>query len=402
MLEQKWISVKMLGKLLIRFAIILTLCGHLYSTEKLNESQTWKPVKRTTAKIALSESGEFKLEGNSWKLDFYRNSAYKCGLSGHYTFMVIEPKNKPGIEAPLWVFFHGGAVGFYGKNGKYITMKGQNQNTWNHEETFKKLKNTISNKRSIRNGKLTDITLHRRLKEGYRVLIVSYGDHDLYSGIGTAYANNPKGGEVNGLQASMAAVEFTAKKYPTTFVYAHGTSAGSYGAYTLAFAFAQEGINLNGVVMDSGIFTPRLKPIMNTFSGKGKFPMGRGFNYEGSQEKIGVMLDPNKPFNPESAVENDFRAAPMLVICGERDPFYGGDFAPLPQAKEAGLSNCAWMFDALLRAVKKQKNSPHQVVIAKNWGHTPSEKIGNGSHNMIDDFIEKSKSFNKTYPFKKK
>ena len=88
------------------------------------------------------------------------------------------------------------------------------------------------------------------------MLVIGYGDHDQYSGMGTSYPNNPKGGEVNGLQASMSAVEFTVAKYPTTHVFAHGTSAGSAGAYALGFAFAQDGIDLTGVVMDSSINTP--------------------------------------------------------------------------------------------------------------------------------------------------
>jgi hypothetical protein len=98
----------------------------------------------------------------------------------------------------------------------------------------------------IKQRRPVDNTITRRLKEGYRVLVVSYGDHDLYSGLGTPYPNNPKGGEVNGLQASMAAVEYTVANYPTTHVFTHGTSAGSFGAYALGFAFAQEGIKLNG------------------------------------------------------------------------------------------------------------------------------------------------------------
>lgn len=51
----------------------------------------WAPVKRTTKEIALVEESTAKSEKESWQLKFYRNNAYKCGLSGHYTFVVVEP-----------------------------------------------------------------------------------------------------------------------------------------------------------------------------------------------------------------------------------------------------------------------------------------------------------------------
>ncbi len=60
----------------------------------------WKPVERTTEKIALVEEKVMGSGEDSWKLKFYRNTAYKCGLSGHYTFVIIEPRNAPGKEAP--------------------------------------------------------------------------------------------------------------------------------------------------------------------------------------------------------------------------------------------------------------------------------------------------------------
>ena len=103
--------------------------------------------------------------------------------------------------------------------------------------------------------------------EGYRILIVSMCDHDLHSGMGTPYLNNPNGVEVNGLQANMAAIDYTVSKYPTTHVFAHGTSAGSIGAFNLAYSYNFEGISLNGIVMDSHLASDRTKTLIDSLVG---------------------------------------------------------------------------------------------------------------------------------------
>jgi hypothetical protein len=362
------------------------------------KSKAWVPVKRTTEKIARVEQDVAKHGKDTWQLDFHRNSAYKCGLSGHYTFLVVEPRNSPGKNAPLWVFLHGGGMGYFDKEGTYQTLKFQDQDTWNHEVPLEVLRRINPNHPVIRNGKAVDNTLTRRLKVGYRMLVVSYGDHDLYSGCGTPYPNNPKGGEVNGLQATMAAVEYTVANYPTTHVFAHGTSAGSAGAYSLAFAFAQEGINFTGVVMDSGIATPRHEPIIERFAGKAGFPKAAGVKVEGIIEKIGVMVDPDLPFYPEAAVKAGFKAVPMLIVAGESDRFFGGSFPPIPEAKAAGLSNSHWVHDGLRQAIDGQKNSPHQILMLKG-GHVPTNKDGHPVHDEVDAFIRKSMSARKSFPF---
>ena len=52
------------------------------------------------------------------------------------------------------------------------------------------------------------------------LLVPSLCDHDNYSGRGAPYPNNPNpnGGvrQVNGLQATMAAVDYTVANYPST------------------------------------------------------------------------------------------------------------------------------------------------------------------------------------------
>ena len=93
-------------------------------------------VTRITEQITLVESRTQEFNGNTWVLNFYRNEAYTCGLSGYYTFMVMEPANNPGVEAPLWVYQHGGGYGWFDEDQVYQTVKTLTMDTWNHEETF--------------------------------------------------------------------------------------------------------------------------------------------------------------------------------------------------------------------------------------------------------------------------
>lgn len=378
----------------------------------------WVPVERTTGKVVRVEQDVIEHEDDTWELDFYRNEAYKCGLSGNHTFLVFEPRNAAGSKAPLWVYFHGGGNGYFDKDGKYRTLRFQNQDTHNHEETFETLRLVNNGQPVFEKGRLSDAdtTLTRRVREGYRLLVIGYGDHDQYSGKGTPYPHNPKGGEVNGLQASMSAVEYTVANYPTTQVFAHGTSAGSAGAYALGFAFARDGIDLTGVVMDSGINTPRKSPIgMAMVKNNSRIVPPDALeiierenqenwwgSYRGLIDKIGVMIDPEYPFYPEAAVKAGYDSVPMLIVAGEKDPFFGGQAPTIAEAKSAGMGNVAWMWDGLRQAIDEQEDSPHQLLVVKA-GHVPTaKKPGHPVHDQVDAFIKRAIKRNPTSPFKAK
>ena len=85
------------------------------------------PVTRDTDSIVLVQEGFLMVGNSSWELDFYRNLKYNCGLSGNYTFLVVEPRNNPGSEAPLWIHLHGGGVGYFDNQGVYHARKNQDQ-----------------------------------------------------------------------------------------------------------------------------------------------------------------------------------------------------------------------------------------------------------------------------------
>ena len=344
-------------------------------------------VERTTRGIDLADEKSQAFAGINFNFDFYRNNAYSCGLSGNYTFMVINPANGDGtIEAPLWVFLHGGGAGFYDENGDYHAVGNQTEDTWNHEETFNDFLITQLQGRTVETGQLKDITLTRRIQEGDRVVMVSMCDHDQYSGLGTPYPNNPNpGAEVNGMQATMSAVEYTVANYPTTEVFAHGTSAGSVGVYNLAMSFAAQDIHLTGVVADS-IVSPRALDLFDAYPGQA--PRQPGWTFEGVGEKQGFYGDTSNinATTPEPRIDAGFDEVPLLFVGGTHDPFCFWDLPPIPEAASAGQNNCEWAAQGLIDTIAAQPGSPHQVSNLSGLGHVPTHNV-TVANDIVNTFI---------------
>ena len=356
-------------------------------------------VQRTTDEIELADELTEEFLGNSFELDFYRNNAYAAGLTGNYTFLVMNPAGDPNAEAPLWVYLHGGGVGYYDDTGTYVAVKNQTEDTWNHEETFTGLwENHVLAKTFNENtGQPIDSTLKRRIDEGYRVMVVSLSDHDLYSGLGTPYTNSPNpGAEVNGLQATMAAIDYAVTNYATTHVWAHGTSAGSIGVWSLASSYTAEGTPLTGIVADSWIVTPRLYITADAFTGEPGYPFGAGFDVDGVTDKVGFYTDPDNRSEPEAQIsDRDFREVPSLFISGNDDPFFGGNQGPLAEAVAEGLTNGQWYHDGLKQAIDNQPNSPHEYHNFFGYGHVPTNREG-PANDTVDEFISRILTGNPT------
>jgi len=353
-------------------------------------------VSRTTDQITLVESRTLSLNNNtSWELNFYRNEAYTCGLSGNYTFFVMEPANNPGAEAPLWAYLHGGGYGWFDENKVYQAVKTQTQDTFNNEESFDDLINNHLVYNTMRNDEVMDSTLTRRIQEGYRILLVSMCDHDNYSGRGAPYPNNPNpnGGErqVNGLQATMSAMDYTVANYPSTRVFAHGTSAGSLGVFAMSHAYAQEGTYLTAIVADSWSFVPpRVFEMHETLVGVGGYVFNEGSDLRGDgMAKIGF---PYEAFGiyPEALIEGGWVDVPSMYIIGEKDPGCGGYrngiLQAIPQAAAAGLSNCGWMYYDLRDAIANQPDSPHIFDLSPTGDHVETNRQ-NPVNNRVDNFI---------------
>lgn len=94
---------------------------------------------------------------------------------------------------------------------------------------------------------------------GFRFLVPSMCDHDLYLGLGDvpepynpnidANGQRPR---ADGFLALRSALEYTRTRYATTHIFIHGTSAGSVGALNLASILSLEEQSVSGVIADSG------------------------------------------------------------------------------------------------------------------------------------------------------
>ena len=174
-----------------------------------------------TSQIALVSSTTV---GN-WKFDFYRNSAYRCAVSGFQTFVVgTRVGSSATASAPLWVWMHGDGVGWFDSSGTPQPDASQLS-----EESASSLQTDLTN-----GGLLARV---RNSQDGFRLLAVSYCDRDLYAGTGEPDVNNPhlQGTSVhqtNGLQATKAAVQYVTAHYTTSNYILSGGGSGSAGART--------------------------------------------------------------------------------------------------------------------------------------------------------------------------
>lgn len=356
---------------------------------------------RTTEGIVLADQNSVSFNGNTIDLDFYRNNTYDCGLSGKYTFMVVNPVNDPDADAPLWVWFHGGGQGYFDENGVYQSINVLDENSFNHEESFDDLWTHITSRSVDNNGQLIDNTLIRRIREGYRILVLSYSDHDWYSGLGTAYPNNPNpNAQVNGLQASMSAIDYTSSNYCTNHVWLHGTSGGSYGAWSTALSYSEEGTPLTGFITDSGGVFENGSDLLNAYLESGDLQFHPDWRPEGIEEKVGFFAKVESQAHAEAQIkEYDFRATPGMWIVGLEDAGFGTNLNPVPEAIAAGINNNAqYILDGVRRAIDEQENSPHELHFIPGAGHVPTHSEG-PTNDLVDDFIDKVLSTDPSFPF---
>lgn len=334
-------------------------------------------VERTTTEISLESEQDAPLGGRSFTLDFHRNAAYPCGLTGDHTFLVVDPANAAGARAPLWVYLHGGGFGYTDEDGSYRATFGQGVDDFNHEESLDDLWLTQVVARVEAGSGLNDSTLGRRLAEGYRVLVVSMCDHDAYLGTG---------GDVNGLQATMAAIDHTTATYPTSDVYLHGASAGSIGVWAVAHARAGEGLPVAGAVADSFVLGPRFLAALDELAGSPGSPYPAEMAAESVVAALGRYADPVTGLHAAAAIGDGWSGPPVLFIGGDADPFCGAGLPELSGAAGAELSNCDWMYDGVRQAVADQADTPHAVSILDGAPHVPTLAPG-PANDLVDDFL---------------
>jgi hypothetical protein len=196
-----------------------------------------------TSQISLVSS----TSANGWRYDFYRNTAYPCSISGYQTFTIgTKVGSSATASAPLFVWMHGGGIGWFDASGQV-----QPTNDQMTENPASSLQAQLTSP-----GLLTSI---RNDAAAFRVMSVSYCTRDLYSGDGQLDPNNPNHNAdgsaktTNGLLATKAAVSFAESQYPTTKYFLSGGSAGSAGAYEVAWAEQASNNPPAGVVGDASV-----------------------------------------------------------------------------------------------------------------------------------------------------
>lgn len=181
-----------------------------------------------------------------WRYDSYRNTAYVCAISGFNTFTIATKVGTPDDAVrPLWVFLHGGGVGYFRPDG---STNGAGQKT---EES------PATQIQTLERGGLLDRI--EAAPAGFRIMAVSMCNHDIYAGSGLADPYNPNRKPdgsprtVDGLFATKAAIQHALRTRPTDDFFLHGGSAGSFGSFGVAWALEEQGLPPAGVVGDSGV-----------------------------------------------------------------------------------------------------------------------------------------------------
>ncbi len=184
---------------------------------------------------------------DGWKYDYYRNMAYPCSVSGYQTFVIGTKIGSSSTKpSPLWAFMHGGGAGYFDSAGNPIPNEKQKV-----EESAGGLNTSLDN-----GGLMARV---RGDAAGFRTLAVSYCSHEIYGGLNTPDPHNPnttpdgKPRPTTGLIATKAAIQYAQSLYPTTKTFLHGGSAGSAGAYYMAWALQLQGIPPAGVVADASV-----------------------------------------------------------------------------------------------------------------------------------------------------
>lgn len=282
---------------------------------------------------------------DGWTYRTYRNEAYPCSIDGYQTFTIGTRQGGGGGTAPLWVYMHGGGIGYFDAAGdpqpniKHMT----------EEPAARQIQ-------TIQEGPLTQRVLDAQ--PGSRVLAVSMCNRDIYGGVDQLDPNNdgttPDGRPrtTNGLFATKAAVQFTTTRYATDDYFLYGGSAGSYGSFHVGFGLQQQGLAPAGIIADSGVMnvswleTTQPSPIC-----------GRS---EDAAEIIPQRLHPSitaTSSGPDRQVASGAFRVPIVDVWSINDPGQCGVQqidCPLPNGSSVRLGSVDCMHEPLRRAIAAQ------------------------------------------------
>jgi hypothetical protein len=295
--------------------------------------------------IAAVDSYPISFDGQRATVSAYRNDAYRCGRDGTFPFVVVEPDGTAGEQRPLWVLLHGGGVGYYEGDGRYVAISGS-ESANDAESTGDLLALLYDYVGADGNN---DTFVADRLAAGDRFVFGSLCDHDLYLGVGEAYPHDPNHDDsVDGLLADLAMVDAvtngtaTVSRRPTSSLWVLGASAGAFGGYALAHDLRARGIDVDGLVLDSGLLVERAAdvPAMDWISDPDVIA------------KHGPYLaDPSLWI--DAAVADGFDV-PLFDTVEEDDAFC--------RATSGSAPGCRWLHDGLAQAIALHGDAGVQQV----------------------------------------
>jgi hypothetical protein len=294
---------------------------------------------------------------NGYAFELYRNTRYPCSISGYQTFVIgTKLGSSATATQPLWVRMRGGGVGFFDSQGRPQPTAGQKT-----EESLTSLANTVR-----------PVGLNARVRTdpaGFRLLSVSMCNHDIYSGGDQPDPNNPNrqpdgsGRSTNGLFATKAAIQFATAKLPTSKTLLYGTSAGSFGAFSVAYSLERQGVPLAGAVGDSGVLNiewQEASAAQNVCSDVRPQPV---------IEAVGARLHPeltNRNNQPDKLVGRGALTVPLMHVWSRGDNNQCGE-TPMSCPMRDGTTRTLGSVDCL--------HEPLRAAIAAQGSSTRSRNL---------------------------
>lgn len=246
---------------------------------------------------------------DGWRFDFYENPAYPCSVSGENTFTIATRLGVADDEVkPLWVFMHGGGVGYFAPGGKAMPNNGQKV----EEDAALQQRNALS-------GGLKEKVA--AAPAGFRMMAVSMCNHDIYGGGDTVDPNNPnrdangKLRTVNGLFATKAAVQYALTTRATDDYFLHGGSAGAFGSLHVGWALEEQGIAPAGIVSDSGVLNQPWQLAVQPKPACGRTDEALTIVQQRLHPEVGAEAN-----QPHHLVEEGRLTAPILQVWSIGDP----------------------------------------------------------------------------------
>lgn len=335
--------------------------------------------------MEIVREGMLRRAGVTLTVRVYRDGAHRCGLSGNHLFVVVDPANS-SARRPLWVRLKAGGGGYFDEQGVYHTGGVDPHNTDPLTELSEDELMSLFLADAFDGERVRDSLVGRRLSEGYRFLLLGTCDHDVHAGIGQPHPNHPEADSpdpptVDGLLASMAALDFTGANFETGSVVLHGLSAGAFGAYNMAYAYAREGTFVSAAVADSGLATPRMHDAFDANCTLGQ-QRDRTLSLTALEAKLGPFFS-HPSLVPEGAIARGFRDVPLFFVAGGVDDRCCSSEHTLAM----GLENCAYVHGGLTEAVAIHAPDLHRSHIVPGGGHVLTDDEDAELNDTIDAWL---------------